>query len=87
VFDRPRAAAHWDPTRPLVVSSLELVDLDDDEAWMTVCPVRHRWWDVDLYPDLAATRGIVGLTTSTEFGDRPAAPGGVVVHTGRIEIG
>lgn len=54
---------------------------------MTICPVRHRWWDVDLYPELAEREGAVGITTSLDSGDEPAvAPAGIVVRHESVVI-
>lgn len=82
VFDRRRVVASG-PTAGEVVTIPRhlLVDLDDDEAWSPFCPCDRRWWDIDLYPELAATEGVVGITASPDKGDQPSvAPGGIFVH-------
>jgi hypothetical protein len=41
----------------------------------------RRWWDIDLYPELAASEGAVGISASPEPSDVPVTkPGGIVVH-------
>ena len=82
VFDRRQVVASGPTAGEVVTVARELlVDLDDDEAWVRFCPCDRRWWDVDLYPELAATEGVVGLTASPDPGDQPAvAPGGIFVH-------
>lgn len=81
VFDRRRWARPSPPGEPVVLPRAALVALDDDDAWLAISPVGRRWWDIDLYPELAKREGVVAISTSPEAAETPTTrPAGIFVR-------
>jgi hypothetical protein len=87
VFPRDRLAPRSQAQGRLQLPREALVDLDDDDAWLEVCPCDRRWWDLDLYAALATAEGAVGFTASDEASDAPVTrPGGIFVHPFEVDL-